>query len=78
MQELGDPVLGFTVYNPDKTEISEFSKSQLYFYSNAMYFVSNKFCLIWKGLSLSGHLLTNDITSRLFFTYSLKFIYFCL
>ena len=34
-------VLGFNVYNPDKTEIREFSKSQLYFYSNAMYFVSN-------------------------------------
>lgn len=41
VQELGDPVLGFNVYNPDKTEIREFSKSQLYFYSNAMYFVSN-------------------------------------
>ena len=41
VQELGDPVLGFNVYNPDKTEIREFSKSQLYFYTNAMYFVSN-------------------------------------
>jgi hypothetical protein len=41
VHELGDPVLGINVYNPDKTEIREFSKSQLYFYSNAMYFVSN-------------------------------------
>ena len=41
VQELGEPVLGFTVYNPDKKEISEFNKFQLYFYANAMYFVNN-------------------------------------
>jgi hypothetical protein len=41
VQELGEPVLAFTVYNPDKKIIDEFTKSELYFYSNSMYFVSN-------------------------------------
>jgi len=41
VQEIGEPILGFTVYNPDKKEITEFSKSQLYFYANAIYFVNN-------------------------------------
>jgi len=29
------------VYNPDKKEITEFSKSQLYFYANAMFLINN-------------------------------------
>lgn len=41
VQEIGEPILGFTVYNPDKKEINEFSKFQLYFYANSIYFVNN-------------------------------------
>jgi hypothetical protein len=29
------------VYNPDKKEITEFSKSQLYFYANSMFLINN-------------------------------------
>lgn len=39
--ELGEPVLVFNVYNPDKTVITEFSRWQLLFYANAMFLVSN-------------------------------------
>lgn len=39
--EIGEPVLVFNVYNPDKRVITEFSKSQLLFYANSMFFVSN-------------------------------------
>ena len=39
--EIGEPVLIFNVYNPDKQVITEFSKPQLLFYANTMFFVSN-------------------------------------
>ena len=39
--EIGEPVLIFNVYNPDKRVISEFTKPQLLFYANSMFFVSN-------------------------------------
>ena len=38
--ELGMPVLGFSVYNPDKQHITEFSKNELQFYANATFMVS--------------------------------------
>jgi hypothetical protein len=41
IQEFGDPVLYMNVYNPDKKEITEFSKLQLYFYANSMFLVNN-------------------------------------
>ena len=39
--ELGEPVLVFNVYNPDKKIIDDFSKFQLLLYANSMFFVSN-------------------------------------
>lgn len=39
--EIGEPILIFNVYNPDKKIITEFSKNQLLFYANSMFFVSN-------------------------------------
>ena len=39
--EIGEPVLIFNVYNPDKKIITEFTKTQLLFYANSMFFVSN-------------------------------------
>jgi hypothetical protein len=39
--EIGEPVLVFNVYNPDKRVITEFTKPQLLFYANSMFFVSN-------------------------------------
>jgi hypothetical protein len=41
IQEFGDPVLYMNVYNPDKKEITEFSKTQLYFYANSMFLINN-------------------------------------
>jgi len=41
IQEFGDPVLYMNVYNPDKKEIADFSKAQLYFYANTMFLINN-------------------------------------
>ena len=41
VEELGMPVLQFSIYNPDKKIISEFTKNELNFFGNAMFFVSN-------------------------------------
>lgn len=41
VQEIGEPVLIFNIYNPDKKVITEFTKTQLQLYGNAMFFVSN-------------------------------------
>lgn len=41
VSEIGEPVLVFNVYNPDKKNITEFTKSQLLFYANSMFFISN-------------------------------------
>ena len=38
--ELGMPVLGFNIYNPDKKNITEFTKNELQFYANATFMVS--------------------------------------
>ena len=39
--EIGEPILVFNVYNPDKKIITEFTKPQLLFYANSMFFISN-------------------------------------
>ena len=39
--ELGEPVLVFNVYNPDKKNITDFTRKELLFYANIMFFVSN-------------------------------------
>jgi hypothetical protein len=40
IDEVGFPILSFNVYNPDKKIITEFTKIELQFYTNSMYFVS--------------------------------------
>lgn len=39
--ELGEPVLVFSVYNPDKGVVTDFTRLQLLAYANIMFFVSN-------------------------------------
>ena len=39
--EIGCPIIGFNVYNPDKKVITEFSKNELQFLANVMWFASN-------------------------------------
>jgi len=41
IQEIGEPILLFYIYNPDKKVIEDFNKNQLQFYGNAMFMVSN-------------------------------------
>lgn len=40
VEELGMPILGFSIYNPDKRVVTEFSKNELQFFANAMFFIS--------------------------------------
>lgn len=39
--EIAEPILAFTIYNPDKTNITNFSKNELQFYGNALYFIDS-------------------------------------
>ena len=40
VNELGSPILGFRVYDPDKTIIDDFGKNELNFLANAMWFTN--------------------------------------
>jgi len=40
VNELGSPILGFRVYNPDCKVITDFTKNELNFLTNAMWFVN--------------------------------------
>jgi len=41
IKELGSPILGFRVYNPDCKVISDFTKNELNILTNAMWFVNS-------------------------------------
>jgi hypothetical protein len=40
VEEFGMPILGFSIYNPDKRHIADFTKMELQFYANMMFLVS--------------------------------------
>ena len=40
VNELGSPILGFRIYNPDKKEIDDFGKNELNFLANSMWFAN--------------------------------------
>jgi len=40
VEDIGMPLLGFNIYNPDKKVITEFSKTELQFYGSAMFLTS--------------------------------------
>lgn len=40
-EEIGSPILGFSVYNPDKKHITEFTKLELQLYANLMFSISS-------------------------------------
>ena len=48
VNEIGSPILGFNVYNPDKKVITEFTKNELNVITNCMWFVNN-----FKGILLA-------------------------
>jgi hypothetical protein len=39
-EEIGGPILGFNIYNPDKKVITDFTKFELQLYGNAMFALS--------------------------------------
>lgn len=41
VSEVGGPILGFNIYNPDKKIITDFTKNELQFYANTMFMVSS-------------------------------------
>ena len=41
VQEVGMPVLGFNIYNPDKKHITDFNKNELQIMANTMYTISS-------------------------------------
>ena len=41
VEEIGMPVLGFNIYNPDKKVITEFTKNELQFFGNMMFLTSS-------------------------------------
>ena len=40
VNEIGSPILGFNVYNPDKKIITDFTKNELNFLANAMWMIN--------------------------------------
>jgi hypothetical protein len=40
VNELGSPILGFRIYNPDKKVINDFTKNELNFLANSMWFAN--------------------------------------
>ena len=41
IEEIGNPIMDFSIYNPDKKIITEFTKNQLFIIANLMYLVSS-------------------------------------
>lgn len=41
VNEIGSPMLGFNVYNPDKKRITDFTKNELHFLANSMWAINN-------------------------------------
>lgn len=41
VSEITNPILSFTIYNPDKKNIAEFTKNELQFYANFLYLIDN-------------------------------------
>ena len=39
--EIAEPILAFTIYNPDKKNIDNFTKNELQFYGNMLYLIDN-------------------------------------
>lgn len=41
VQEFANPILGFNIYNPDKKDITDFTRFQLQFYAQSFWFVNS-------------------------------------
>ncbi len=41
INEMASPILGFNIYNPDKKEITQFTRFELQFYANSMWLLNS-------------------------------------
>jgi len=53
VNEIGSPILGFNVYNPDKKVITDFTKNELNLITNAMWFVNNMRSILTVVISIT-------------------------
>lgn len=53
VEEVGMPILGFTIYNPDKKHVEDFTKNELQFFANAMFIVSGLRSVFMMVVSIS-------------------------
>lgn len=53
IEEIGMPILGFNVYNPDKKIITDFKKIELNLYANTMYIISSLRSVLMTVVSIS-------------------------
>ncbi len=51
--EIAGPILGFTVYNPDKKNITEFSRMELQLYANGMFIITSLRSVLMVIVSIS-------------------------
>ena len=67
--EIAHPIIGFNIYNPDKKEITEFSKIALQMYGNLMYLIEGFKNILTVMLSITQidialiSMLVSEITS---------------
>jgi hypothetical protein len=51
--EIANPILGFSVYNPDKKVITDFSKNELQLYANGMWMITSLRSVMMVMISIS-------------------------
>ena len=67
--EIAHPIIGFNIYNPDKKEISDFTKIELQMYGNLMYLIEGFKNILTVMLSITQidialiSMLVSEITS---------------
>ena len=67
--EIANPIIGFNIYNPDKKEISDFTKIELQIYGNIMYLIDGFKSILTVMLSITQvdialiSMLVSEITS---------------
>lgn len=53
INEIASPILGFTIYNPDKKVIKDFDKNELQIMANCMWFINSLISTLYIMVSIS-------------------------
>jgi hypothetical protein len=53
INEIASPIFGFTIYNPDKKEITEFGRLELQIYANSMWLLNSLRSVMFVVVSIS-------------------------